>query len=81
METELAVALEAMPADSARRIRTALAFHGLNQADFAKALGFSESTVSKWLNGARPWSETERSRVAAILGVAEPLLFPEPVNQ
>lgn len=76
METELARALEALPADSAHRIRTALAFHNLKQGDFAKALGADEAKLSRQLNGYRPWPLEERERASKILGVSESLLFP-----
>jgi transcriptional regulator with XRE-family HTH domain len=77
MARELARALKVLPADSARRIRTALAFHDLRQFHLAKAIESDEATVSRKLHGRRGWSDAERQRVAALFGVPVDLLFPE----
>lgn len=77
MSTDLARTLKALPPDSAHRIKVALAFRNLKQWSFAKEIGTDETRVSQLMNGRRPWTPTEKSRAADILGVPESLLFPE----
>ena len=77
MASELARTLKALPPKSGLRIRVALDFHNLKQYSFAEQIGTDETRVSQLMNGRRPWTSTEKSKAADILGVPEALLFPE----
>lgn len=39
------------------------------QLAFAEAIGLSEMTVSKKMNGKRPWKQTDMAKACEVLGI------------
>lgn len=57
-----------VPNDLSLRIRKARRGLDMNQADFAKALGVNQSTVSRWESGATP-DVADIAKIAALTGL------------
>lgn len=53
-----------------QEIKKYIRTHGLNQAEFARLVGISESAVCRWLRGERVPQYQALKRLAAVTGVS-----------
>lgn len=57
------------------RLMTALAERGMTQRELARTMGVTETTVSRWISGARTPREDMQARISDLLQVTEAELF------
>jgi predicted transcriptional regulator len=80
MASTMASHVRTLDAHEARALCQPLFDLGMSPAKLARELGISKALVSRWLDGSRPMTTEQTSRVLALLLTASSLRQPDPVQ-